>query len=78
MNSQPTPDSYEEDEPECMCMDDECSICNPASHYCGGDGYGIVGTDWDTDDAVNGPYDGEVQKCPCCHGSGQSKDCTFW
>lgn len=34
--------------------------------YCGGEGWGIVGTDWDTDDAINGPYDGEVEKCPCC------------
>ena len=46
--------------------------------YCGGEGYGIVGLDWDTDDAINGPYDGEVERCPCCKGSGDAKDCTFW
>lgn len=54
--------------------DDECLPC----WYCGGDGWGIVGLDWDTDDAINGPYDGEIEKCPCCKGSGSAKDCTFW
>lgn len=67
-----------DDEPECMCMDDDCPLCNTLCHYCGGDGYGIVGTDWDSDDPVNGPYDGEIEKCPCCNGSGKAKDCTFW
>lgn len=38
---------------------------------CGGDGWGIVGTDWDCDDGINGPYDGEVAKCPDCHGTGR-------
>jgi hypothetical protein len=47
-------------------------------HYCGGDGWGIVGCDWDCDDAINGPYPGEIQRCPCCNGSGNSEDCTFW
>jgi hypothetical protein len=47
-------------------------------YYCGGQGVGIVGLDWDTDDAINGPYDGETEKCPCCNGSGLAKDCTFW
>lgn len=51
--------------------DDGCS-------FCGGDGWGIVGTDWDTDDAINGPSDGEVEKCPNCGGSGDAKDMTFW
>ena len=44
--------------------DDRCETC-------GGDGWGIVGTDWDCDDGINGPYDGEVAKCPDCHGSGK-------
>ncbi len=47
-------------------------------HYCGGEGYGIVGTDWDSDDPINGPYDGEIEECPCCNGSGKAEDCTFW
>lgn len=46
--------------------------------YCDGEGWGIVGTDWDTDDAINGPYGGEIEKCPNCHGSGLAKDMTFW
>jgi hypothetical protein len=54
--------------------DDEPATC----HYCDGEGYGIVGTDWDSDDPINGPYDGDIQRCPCCHGSGEAKDCTFW
>lgn len=55
-------------------FDPDAQLC----HYCGGDGYGIVGCDWDSDDYINGPYDGEVQRCPCCHGSGKAEDCTFW
>ncbi len=46
--------------------------------YCGGDGYGIIGVDWDCDDPVNGPYDGEIERCPNCRGSGLAKDMTFW
>lgn len=46
--------------------------------HCCGEGWGIVGTDWDSDDPINGPYNGEVEWCPCCHGSGLAKDCTFW
>lgn len=51
--------------------DDSC-------HYCGGDGWGIVGLDWDCEDGVNGPYNGEIGECPNCHGSGKAKDMTFW
>lgn len=47
-------------------------------HYCHGEGYGIVGLDWDCADGINGPYNGEIEKCPCCHGSGKAEDCTFW
>lgn len=67
-----------DDEPECNCMDDDCPVCSPPCHYCHGEGYGIVGCDWDSDDPINGPYNGDIQKCPCCGGSGESKDCTFW
>ena len=45
---------------------------------CGGQGWGIVGVDWDCDDPINGPYDGECETCPCCGGSGQADDCTYW
>lgn len=60
-------DDYEYDDDE----DRDCS-------YCGGDGWGIVGTDWDTDDAINGPYNGEIERCPNCGGSGNADDMTFW
>jgi hypothetical protein len=49
-----------------------------ACHYCDGDGWGIVGLNWDCDDPVNGPYDGEIEVCPCCGGSGKEADATFW
>jgi len=57
------PEWYEDDEP---------------CHYCGGDGWGIVGLDWDSDDPINGPYNGDTETCPCCHGSGKEADATFW
>ncbi len=47
-------------------------------HYCHGDGCGIVGLDWDCADAVNGPYDGDFETCPCCGGSGKEENATFW
>ena len=43
-------------------------------HYCGGEG-------WKMGDELDDPmwYDPEtVYKCPCCNGSGDAKDCTFW
>jgi hypothetical protein len=55
-------------------MADEDDFC----WYCHGEGWGLVGTDWDCTDGVNGPYDGDVEKCPNCHGSGKAEDCTFW
>jgi DnaJ-class molecular chaperone len=65
--------------------DDRCigdgSIDDPhrkTCHYCDGDGWGLVGVDWDSDDPINGPYDGQSQRCPCCHGSGKAEDETFW
>jgi hypothetical protein len=62
------------------CSDDERDQC----WQCGGDGYLIAGVDIDLDDPVNncdwsmGVDAGEVGKCPCCHGSGLAKDCTYW
>lgn len=63
---------------DCDFYDDADGDDERNCHYCGGKGWGIVGCDWDSDDPINGPYPGEVQKCPCCHGSGRSEDCTFW
>ena len=54
--------------------DDEDELCS----HCSGDGWGIVGVDWDCEDGVNGPYDNESEKCPWCNGSGQAKDITIW
>jgi len=54
--------------------DPDLELC----HTCRGDGWGIVGVDWDSDDYINGPYDGEVSPCPNCGGSGLEKDCTYW
>ena len=59
----------------------DCDIDNSQRtrcYYCNGEGYGIVGTDWESDDPINGPYDGETTKCPCCHGTGKAEDETFW
>jgi len=46
-------------------------------HYCGGEGWGIEGHDWDCDDPL-WISPGTVRQCPCCHGSGLARDCTFW
>jgi hypothetical protein len=59
-------DDFDDPDPDADC------------HYCGGEGWGIVGTDWDSDDPINGPYDGEIQPCPCCGGTGDVDDCVFW
>lgn len=58
--------------------DCDCPRCSRNCWHCGGEGAGIVGSDWDSDDPINGPYDGDVEDCPCCGGSGRAKDCTFW
>lgn len=57
-------------------FDDE--LDNPRCWQCGGHGWGIVGVDWECDDAINGPYDGETETCPCCGGSGRAEDCRYW
>ena len=44
---------------------------------CGGEGYGLSGYDWPNDDPINNP-DGKFDTCPCCGGSGDAKDCTYW
>jgi len=46
--------------------------------YCDGEGWGIVGCDWDSDDPINGPYPGEIEQCPNCRGSGKAEDMWFW
>lgn len=59
-----------------------CQDCYGSGHdkctYCDGEGWGIVGLDWDSDDPINGPYVGETERCPNCRGSGLAKDMTFW
>lgn len=53
----------------------------PECTYCGGDGYGIEGEDWDMDDPINGPWDADedgISPCPNCRGSGLAKDMRFW
>jgi hypothetical protein len=61
----------------CMCGDEDCPQCNPDCHYCDGDGWGIEGDTWDCHDPLWTPP-GTLVRCPCCHGSGRAKDCTFW
>ena len=62
--------------------DDDLSDYNAADdypcYYCDGDGWGIVGVDWDSDDCINGPYDGDIERCPCCGGTGRGRDESFW
>ena len=66
--------SDDEDDPDDLDIDEDNASC----WECHGRGWGIVGTDWDCTDGVNGPYDGEIETCPCCGGSGLAEDCTFW
>lgn len=63
---------------DCDDYEEDADPDGRACHYCRGEGWGIVGTDWDSDDSINGPYPGEDEKCPCCGGSGAAADCTFW
>jgi len=60
----------------CSYGDDDIGDEDNLCHYCDGDGWGIVGLDWDCEDGVNGPYNGETERCPNCHGSGLSNDTT--
>jgi hypothetical protein len=69
--SEPTPYDVDAWEDSDDGEDGECMTCH-------GDGWGIVGTDWDSDDAINGPYDGEIECCWNCGGSGQAKDQSLW
>ncbi len=68
----------EEREMEATRIDDTDRDPGAACWQCGGDGWGIVGQSWASDDPINGPYDGEVEKCPNCRGSGKAKDCWYW
>lgn len=68
----------DENEPDCMCGDDDCPMCNKDCWQCHGEGAVVIGGDWDSDDPVNGPYPGQIQRCPCCCGTGKAKDCTYW
>lgn len=66
-----------EGEPDCGCQMHDCPQCNTLCHYCDGDGYGTVGIEFPCDDPL-WEAEGTFKKCPCCHGSGKAKDCTFW
>ena len=68
------PKNIEYDDTQWDDDDWENEIC----HHCNGDGWGIVGVDWDSDDYINGPYNGEIERCPYCHGSGKAKDVMVW
>ena len=57
--------------------DDEDENDNPCPH-CHGEGWGIIGVDWECDDPINGPYDGDIEKCPFCNGSGREEDVWIW
>ena len=48
-----------------------------ACWQCRGEGWGIVGVDWDALEP-GWDMDGDIQQCPCCGGSGDAKDCTYW
>lgn len=72
------PDLDEDGDLECDCGMDDCPSCDRACWRCHGEGYGMVGLDWDSDDPINGPYDGESEWCSCCNGTGRAKDCTYW
>lgn len=39
-------------------FDDELENC----WYCNGEGWGIIGLDWDCEDPINGPFDGEAER----------------
>lgn len=57
------------DDPTDLAEDQVC-------HWCGGDGF-AESTDpfWDGWDKWGNPA---LIDCPCCGGSGDAKDCTFW
>jgi hypothetical protein len=62
-------------------MDDDSDYYEPERDECwrcGGEGWGIVGCDWDSDDPINGPHNGEIEECRCCGGSGRAEDCVYW
>ncbi len=62
-----SPSQHEDDWEDDDGQDHSC-------HFCGGEGW-VFGDD--LDDPLW--YDRDAAyKCPCCHGSGDAKDCTFW
>lgn len=71
-------DDYDCDGPECGCNMDDCPVCGVWCLECHGDGWGILGDDFsNTDPLWDGP-DGQLVRCPNCHGSGKRKDMTYW
>src|SRR5262245_28544980 len=55
---------------ECDDFDDDVEVY--LRHYSGGDGCGIVGLDWDSDELINGPYDGDTERCQCRYAAIQT------
>lgn len=53
--------------------DEDVAIC----WRCDGEGFGVVGLDWDNDDPINDD-DGDAETCDCCGGSGLAEDCVYW
>ncbi len=57
--------------------DDDCDDYDPDGnecHACGGEGW-VMGSE--LDDPLWYDQD-ESYRCPCCGGSGEAKDCTYW
>lgn len=54
--------------------DDDFSNGENRCHVCLGDGY-VFGDELDD---PNWYEPGETYRCPCCGGSGDAKDCTYW
>ena len=54
--------------------DDDYDNGEHRCHECLGDGY-VFGDDMGDPDWYE---PGKTYRCPCCNGSGDAKDCTYW
>lgn len=71
-------DDGDDHEPECGCMMADCPVCGVDCLECRGEGWGVLGDDFsNTDPLWDGP-DGQIVRCPNCHGSGKRSDMTYW
>lgn len=71
-------DDTEDAEPECGCRQDDCPVCAVWCLECHGEGWGILGDDFSNIDPLWDGPDGQVIRCPNCHGSGKRSDMTYW